>query len=258
MKVEATTGFDDLKFSEGMQTISASVADNTCRCGWSRKALYNLLQAGRLAPDDELSEFCNTRFMPGWRTDWDPRCLCGTRLSGHPHSQCGEHQRTLVIQMCAVVGLSLMCVAVGVCFSSESEDANNTNSCQCTDIPNATANTTINSTTNAGQAFSRSTSLHLALSASCMTLLAVAVWRHVLDLLRAKCVTWPNSCISVSFALIPLLFSAALCVAAFLSNSNALLSVGCSVSSMYVTELLSTVTYWKRQRHERHFEVLAL
>ena len=91
-----------------------------------------------------------------------------------------------------------------------------------------------------------------SLSSSCMSLLAFAVWRHVLDVLRARCVKWPNSFLSVGFALAPLFLGVGLClVAVFVRSASVMLSVGCSVSSMYVTELLSTVTSWKRQRHDR-------
>ena len=232
--------------------MALSVSDNTCECGCSRKQLYHTLQAGRLSPlcPDVFTQACDMVFMAGWRTAGDPPCIKGTRLSLHPHSQCGEHRRTLGIQTCAVVGLSLMCVAIGLSFTSDTGSASSSTG-QCSEDTNATTNA-MPDVTVPTRAESRSTSLHLALSSSCMSLLAVAVWRHVLDMVRARFVKWPNSFISAGFALAPLFLGVGLClVAVFVSSASALLSVGCSISSMYVTELLSTVTSWKRQRHDR-------
>ena len=235
--------------------MTTSFADNQCKCTHSRKKLYHLLQAGRQSREgapDMCIEFCNTFFRAGWRNSEDPVCIEGTALSDHPESQCVEHRRTMAIQMCAFVGLCLLCAAIGLCFTSSTSDSTSSDACQCANIANATDNTTIVAAT---RTLPSTTSLQETLSASSMSLLAVAVWRHVVELSRARSVKWPNSRLHVAFALAPLLVGLGFgFVALFVKNANVMLSLGCSIGSMYLTELMTTVTSWKRQRLDRSFD----
>jgi hypothetical protein len=121
------------------------------------------------------------------------------------------------IQLAAFLGLCCFCVALGSCDAA----------CDSSEVQ--------------------------TLRVSAFSLLAVGGARHLVDLLRMRIVRWPDSLMAACVVLLPALLSAALLAVGFVRYNATLISLGCSMASVYHSELLTAVTAWKKQRLDRQF-----
>lgn len=193
----------------GMQTV----ADNLCKCGMSRSALYHLCQTGRATTCEAIDVFCSTYLEVGWRTASNPKCIFGVAIDRHPSSPSAEYRRTMGLHSAVVVSLVLLCSAFGL---SQKVDA--------------VAGTVLS---------------------SCFSLLAIVVVKPIVEVLKVLVVRWDSSRWSAAVAAIPLAISAALVTSGVYCALPALLSLSCSVGNVYLAELMSAIVAWKRQRLNR-------
>jgi hypothetical protein len=149
------------------------------------------------------------------------------------------------LQLTALAAQVLMCLAFGLCFAEESSRTSD-------------AAALVNTSCDASGTFSNISttaapkSLTPVLVSWSFSFMTVSTWKHLVDLLRSRVVRWPNKSKSnFVVLLIPLLACAALIASAVGLQSGLLLSLGCSIGSVYQPELLSAVVAWKRQRLDR-------
>ena len=89
------------------------------------------------------------------------------------------------------------------------------------------------------------------LISSGFTLVVSSVIKHVVDYAKHSWVRWDKSWKSLIVALAPLLLGSACIAVALEFTLPVLLSLGCSIGNVYLSELLSMIASWKAQRLHR-------